>query len=87
MSDRPAATACTRSMAELFPLCRSITGDGVRETLRGGRDVDPARDPRGPSGTQVLDWTVPDEWNIRDAYIARADGTASSTSARPTSTS
>jgi len=56
--------------AKLFPLCRSITGDGVRATLReiGARislDVHEV-----PSGTQVLDWTVPDEWNIHDAYVA-----------------
>ena len=60
--------------SRLFPVCRSITGDGVRDDAARGRRPDSARDPRGPSGTQVLDWTVPDEWNIRDAYIANADG-------------
>jgi aminopeptidase-like protein len=60
--------------SRLLPVCRSITGEGVRETLReiGGRI--PLEIQEVPSGTQVLDWTVPDEWNIRDAYIATADG-------------
>ena len=61
-------------MRELYPLCRSITGDGVRETLRLiGRDI-PIEVNAVPSGTQVLDWTVNDEWNVRDAYIADENG-------------
>jgi aminopeptidase-like protein len=60
--------------SELYPICRSITGDGVRATLRKiGKRV-PVTIHEVPSGTPVLDWTVPDEWNIRDAYIATADG-------------
>jgi len=62
---------------DLYPICRSITGDGVRATLaRIERDL-PAPLVRSevPTGTQVLDWTVPNEWNIRDAYIAHPDGT------------
>jgi aminopeptidase-like protein len=55
----------------LYPLCRSITGDGVRETLAVvGEHLD-LTVHEVPTGTQVLDWTVPQEWNIRDAYIAR----------------
>ena len=61
--------------AELFPLCRSITGNGVRATLQEVAQRIPLEIHEVPSGTQVLDWTVPDEWNIRDAYIARSDGT------------
>lgn len=55
----------------LYPLCRSITGDGVRDTLAIiGEHLD-LLVHEVPTGTQVLDWTVPKEWNIRDAYIAR----------------
>jgi aminopeptidase-like protein len=60
---------------ELFPICRSITGNGVRQTLEIlGRYI-PIEVNEVPSGTTVLDWTVPREWNIRDAYIALEDGT------------
>ena len=59
---------------ELYPICRSITGDGLRQTLRIiGRQI-PIQLTEVPSGTPVLDWTVPPEWNIRDAYVATPDG-------------
>jgi len=61
-------------MTELFPLCRSITGEGVRETLRKVSERIPLDIHEVPSGTSVLDWTVPEEWNIRDAYIATRGG-------------
>ena len=64
-----------RLAKELFPICRSITGDGVRRSLEIlGRHV-PLDLTEVPSGTQVFDWTVPREWNIRGAHIARLDGT------------
>ncbi len=60
--------------AELFPICRSITGDGVRETLATlGRHI-PLAVQEVPTGTPVFDWTVPREWTIRDAYIKNAAG-------------
>ena len=78
---------CARSPTTLYPVCRSITGDGVRETLREvGRRID-LEIHEVPSGTAVLDWTVPDEWNINDAYIANADGDRVVDFRTPTSTS
>jgi aminopeptidase-like protein len=61
-------------MADLYPICRSITGDGMRQTLNRIRLEIPLELFEVPSGTQVLDWTVPREWNIRDAYIKNAEG-------------
>ncbi len=61
-------------MAELFPICRSISGDGLRTTLRLiERDV-PLEIVETPTGAQVLDWSVPNEWNIRAAWIEAPDG-------------
>ena len=59
---------------ELYPICRSITGDGVRRTLRALARVAPLELVEVASGTPVLDWTVPREWNIRDAWVADASG-------------
>ncbi|MFI5605914.1 DUF4910 domain-containing protein [Amycolatopsis sp. NPDC051903] len=58
----------------MYPLCRSITGDGVRATLAIVGEHLALRQHEVPTGTQVLDWTVPQEWNVRDAYVADAAG-------------
>ena len=60
--------------SELFPICRSITGNGVRKTLAIIKDHIPLETHEVPSHTQVFDWTVPREWNINDAYIKNQDG-------------
>jgi len=60
--------------ASLYPICRSITGDGIRQTLEAIAQRIPLRISAVPSGTKVFDWTVPKEWNIRDAYIRDRHG-------------
>ena len=59
---------------EMYPLCRSITGQGVRDTLSIIGEVTDLTEYEVPSGTPVLDWTVPLEWNIRDAFVADSEG-------------
>lgn len=61
-------------MERLYPLCRSLTGDGVHATFDAIEDHIPLTRTEIASGTHVFDWVVPDEWNIRDAYVAARDG-------------
>jgi aminopeptidase-like protein len=59
---------------ELFPICRSITGAGLRQSLRRVGELIPLETHEVATRTQIFDWTVPKEWNIRDAYIKDRDG-------------
>ena len=63
-----------RLISDLYPICRSITGNGFRQTLEIVQKQIPLEIHEVPSGTQVFDWTVPQEWNIRDAYIKNSKG-------------
>ncbi len=61
-------------VTRLFPLCRSITGNGVRETLRIIKGFIPLTLHEVPSGTRAFDWVVPKEWNITSAWIRDSKG-------------
>ena len=63
-----------RMFDRLWPITRSITGNGVRETHKILSEVVPFATYEVPSGTQCYDWTVPQEWNVREAYIKGPDG-------------
>ncbi len=75
MTGFPTAGEFDRLMERIVPITRSITGDGVRETLSILQGISPGLSvTEYPSGTQVYDWTIPKEWRIRDAYIADMQG-------------
>lgn len=59
---------------KLYPICRSITGNGVRQTLNLIKEIIPLEIIEIPTGTKVLDWTIPKEWNIKDAYVKNSSG-------------
>ncbi len=61
-------------ICDLYPICRSITGNGFRESLKIIQQHIPIKIHEVPTGTQVFDWTVPKEWNIKDAYIKNSQG-------------
>jgi aminopeptidase-like protein len=61
--------AMHRLIVDLYPVCRSITGDGMRASLLRLREEINIVLHEVPSGTQVFDWSVPPEWNIRDAFV------------------
>src|SRR5271155_6208535 len=71
---REIAAEALELIAAMYPICRSITGNGVRRTLDLVETwVELARTEL-PTGTVLFDWEVPREWNIRDAFIKGPDG-------------
>jgi aminopeptidase-like protein len=69
-----AGTEMYRLISDLYPICRSITGDGARKSLHILSQYISLEVYEVPTGTQVFDWSIPKEWNIRDAYIKNAEG-------------
>jgi aminopeptidase-like protein len=61
-------------LQRLFPICRSITGEGLRTTLKIISEHVPLDMTEMPSGMEVFDWQIPNEWNIKDAFIKNSDG-------------
>ena len=68
------AAEALATMADLMPLPRSITGNGVRQTLDRLAQITDLKRHEVPSGTQVFDWQVPNEWNLHEAYIVDPNG-------------
>jgi aminopeptidase-like protein len=66
--------AMHRFISDMYPICRSITGDGVRKTIDLIREYVPLTTCEVPSGLRVFDWTIPLEWNVRDGYIKNSAG-------------
>jgi aminopeptidase-like protein len=73
-SPQGSGTEMYQLISELFPICRSITGNGVRQTLRLIQQHVSLQVHEVPTGTKVLDWTVPREWNVEDAYVRNSAG-------------
>jgi len=74
MNPRITGTEIHQLIERLYPICRSITGDGFRESMEVLKQYIPLDLHEVPSGTQVFDWIVPREWNIRDAYVRNSNG-------------
>src|SRR5690606_13257414 len=75
VEDPPTVARMRALLEELYPLPRSITGDGLRATLRVlRREVPGLTLHEVPSGTAAFDWTVPPEWNVRGARLVAPDG-------------
>ncbi|NMY07568.1 DUF4910 domain-containing protein [Pseudomonas veronii] len=75
LNDSQVGQYCHDLATRLYPICRSLTGPGVRETLSIlASEIQGLEIKEVPSGTTAFDWTVPDEWEIRGAYIADEHG-------------
>jgi aminopeptidase-like protein len=74
IDERTMGDAMYGLVSELYPICRSITGPGVRESLARISQLIPLDVHETPSGTRVFDWIVPQEWTIREAWIKGPDG-------------
>ncbi|MGB8223263.1 MAG: DUF4910 domain-containing protein, partial [Polyangiales bacterium] len=74
MSEEDVGAKMYGLIEELYPICRSITGNGVRETLNRISRIVPLEIHEVPTGTQVFDWTVPREWNVEEAFIEDRNG-------------
>jgi aminopeptidase-like protein len=75
LPDQGAGARAYALAQELFPICRSITGPGVRQTLGIiAREIPSLAIREVPSGTECFDWTVPREWSVREAYIETESG-------------
>ena len=61
-------------MEDLYPICRSITGNGVRKTLQIISKEIPLEIHEIPTGTKMFDWKIPKEWNVNNAYIKKPNG-------------
>ena len=72
--DNELGQAMYQLVAELYPICRSISGDGIRDSLNILQQHIPLTMHEVPTGTPVFDWTVPKEWNVRDAYVKNEAG-------------
>jgi len=70
----PSIAELEKYFDRLWPICRSLTGAGFRDSMRILKELMPLEESEIPSGTQVFDWTVPDEWNIEDAFVENEVG-------------
>ncbi|MBI1984582.1 MAG: DUF4910 domain-containing protein [Candidatus Wildermuthbacteria bacterium] len=61
-------------LCKLYPICRSITGNGTRQTLAEIKAIIPIETHEVPTGTKVFDWAIPKEWNIKDGYVKNSKG-------------
>ena len=75
MNDKIISEKMYKWVTDLFPICRSVTGPGLRKTLKYIQNIIPELKIESiPTGTKAFDWVVPDEWTIRDAFIKDDSG-------------